>query len=217
MAAVSLEAVKVASERAMGGEGCRLLTAGAALAFAFAFALRAPLALRLDFFAEGAMPLSASLRSLLSASASASSSTSLGTEASLCESSARSRSVTTDLLSSSSSSLRGRARLAVLFRAGAMMGVLVCGGWWRRARAWAWAWALSLVYRVGVVRPARERSRAVPVRCGAFCGLGSGRLGQVGGQANGRGRWRGCAGTVVMERACEGEFRLQMQTVLRGA
>lgn len=33
MAAVSLEAVKVASERAMGGEGCRLLTAGAALAF----------------------------------------------------------------------------------------------------------------------------------------------------------------------------------------
>lgn len=122
MVAVSLEGVKAASERAMGGEGCRLLTAGAALAFA----LRAPFALRLDFFAEGAMPLSASLRSLLSASASASSSTSLSTEASLCESSARS--VTTDLLSSSSSSLRGRARLAVLFRAGAMMGLLVCGG-----------------------------------------------------------------------------------------
>ena len=32
---------------------------------------------------------------------------------------------------------------------------------------------------VGVLRLARERSRAV--RCGAFCGLGSGRLGQVGG------------------------------------
>ena len=42
MAAVSLEAVKVASERAMGGEGCRLLTAGAALAFT----LRAPSAPR---------------------------------------------------------------------------------------------------------------------------------------------------------------------------
>lgn len=166
----------------MGGEGCRLLTAGAALALT----LRAPFALRLDFFAEGAMPLSASLRSLLSASASASSSTSLGTEASLCESSARSRSVTMDLLSSSSSSLRGRARLAVLFRAGAMMGVLVYGGRWRRARARAWAWALSLVYRVGVVRPARERSRAVPVRCVLRVGLGkirpSGRAGKRAGQ-----------------------------------
>jgi hypothetical protein len=134
----------------MGGEGCRLLTAGAALAFA----LRAPFALRLDFFAEGAMPLSASLRSLLSASASASSSTSLSTEASLCESSARS--VTTDLLSSSSSSLRGRARLAVLFRAGAMMGLLVCGGGGGVREGEGEGVGVGVELGVGVLRPTRE-------------------------------------------------------------
>jgi hypothetical protein len=107
---VSFRAEKAASERAMGGEGWRLL------AFGRGFASRAPFAFRLGLpcVSEGA--LSASLRSLLSASAS--SSTSLSSDASLCESSA---SVATDWLSSSSSVRLRRAMLVVLLRAGAMI------------------------------------------------------------------------------------------------
>ena len=110
MISVSFMVEKATSERAMGGEGWRLL------ASCRAFASRAPFAFRLGFpcVREGA--LSTSLRSLLSASAS--SSTSLSREASLCESSAR---VATDWLSSSSSVRLRRAMLVVLLRAGAMI------------------------------------------------------------------------------------------------
>lgn len=108
---VSLDAVKPASDRAMGGEGTRrLATSGRG------FGSRGPLALRLALPSVSEAELSTSLRSLLSASAS--SSASLGTDMSLCESSAGS--VATECFSSSSRARR-RAWMAVRFLMPAMV------------------------------------------------------------------------------------------------
>ncbi|KAJ4984152.1 hypothetical protein SVAN01_10323 [Stagonosporopsis vannaccii] len=121
------------------------------------------------------MPLSASLRSLLSASASAS----LAAETSLCESSAAS--VTTDVVSSSSSRRRRRAMLVGLLRAGAMSG---CG--WGRG---------------GGSRPARRgRGRqAVPAAEGARQDQAR-RQGERAGRVA---RLRGAAGVMEQEGAGE--------------
>lgn len=193
MASVSWRAVKAASERAMGGEGGRALTAGAGLA------LRAPLVLRFGFPAVGAMPLSASLRSLLSlsASASASASASLVAETSLCESSARS--VTTDLVSSSSSSRRRRAMLVVLLRAGAMFVLrgAWCGG--------GLAGRLAGVVWGAVGRLVNVDRRCVPAAEGARDGEARRAEGERAGRVQ---RLRGAA--VVMEQESEGVSRRQM-------
>lgn len=119
MISVSLRAVKVASERAMGGDGCRrVVTSECGFASCTPFAFR----FTLPSVRDGA--LSTSLRSLLSASPC--SSTSLRADTSLCESSASS--VATDLFSSSSSSRLRRAMLFVLLRTEAMIVFGVCGG-----------------------------------------------------------------------------------------
>lgn len=116
---MSRVAVDLVSERAMGGEGAFRLMASAG-----ALTSRAPLTFRLGFPGVNDGVLSASLRSLLSASAS--SSMSEGTEISLWESSACS--VATERLSSPSSSSRLRRGKPERFLGAAMMDVQECGG-----------------------------------------------------------------------------------------